>query len=145
VAALPSPPFTVGFAAETDNEVAYARGKLQAKRLSMIVANRAQDMLSADEGELTVVDAEGAGRRTAGPAGPAERTSAAGRSTGQPERGSRARLTPAQFGLQRVEVDRLEFESAEVVGSRMTRFLQEIAHLRLSLGIAQTLRRIAYN
>ncbi|MFN7345675.1 MAG: bifunctional phosphopantothenoylcysteine decarboxylase/phosphopantothenate--cysteine ligase CoaBC [Betaproteobacteria bacterium] len=60
VAALPSPPFTVGFAAETDNEVAYARGKLQAKRLSMIVANRAQDMLSADEGELTVVDAEGA-------------------------------------------------------------------------------------
>lgn len=60
VAALPSPPFTVGFAAETDNEVAYARGKLQAKRLSMIVANRAQDMLSADEGELTVVDSEGA-------------------------------------------------------------------------------------
>ena len=60
VAALPSPPFTVGFAAETDNEVAYARGKLQAKRLSMVVANRAQDMLSADEGELTVVDAEGA-------------------------------------------------------------------------------------
>lgn len=60
VAALPSPPFTVGFAAETDNEVAYARGKLQAKRLSMIVANRAQDILSADDGELTVVDAEGA-------------------------------------------------------------------------------------
>jgi phosphopantothenoylcysteine decarboxylase/phosphopantothenate--cysteine ligase len=60
VAALPSPPFTVGFAAETDDEVAYARGKLKAKRLSMIVANRAQDILSADDGELTVVDAEGA-------------------------------------------------------------------------------------
>ncbi len=40
VAALPRPPFTVGFAAETDDPEGYARGKLEAKRLSMIAANR---------------------------------------------------------------------------------------------------------
>jgi phosphopantothenoylcysteine decarboxylase/phosphopantothenate--cysteine ligase len=40
VAALPEPPFTVGFAAETDRVEAYAAGKLAAKRLSMIAANR---------------------------------------------------------------------------------------------------------
>ena len=40
VAALPTPPFTVGFAAETENPEGYARGKLAAKRLSLIAANR---------------------------------------------------------------------------------------------------------
>lgn len=40
VAALPTPPFTVGFAAETDDLEGYARGKLQAKHLSMIAANQ---------------------------------------------------------------------------------------------------------
>ncbi len=39
VAALPQPPFTVGFAAETDQLEQYARGKLEAKRLNMIAAN----------------------------------------------------------------------------------------------------------
>jgi phosphopantothenoylcysteine decarboxylase / phosphopantothenate---cysteine ligase len=39
VAALESRPFTVGFAAETTDVVAYARGKLAAKRLDLIVAN----------------------------------------------------------------------------------------------------------
>ena len=34
-----SRPFTVGFAAETTDVVAYARGKLAAKRLDLIVAN----------------------------------------------------------------------------------------------------------
>lgn len=43
VAALPEPPFTVGFAAETDRVEAYAAGKLAAKRLSMIAANRVGD------------------------------------------------------------------------------------------------------
>lgn len=32
-------PYTVGFAAETDNVLAYARGKLEAKTLDMIAAN----------------------------------------------------------------------------------------------------------
>ncbi len=39
VAALPNAPFTVGFAAETEQVVDYARGKLQAKRINMIAAN----------------------------------------------------------------------------------------------------------
>ena len=39
VAALPKGPFTVGFAAETDNLREYALGKLEAKKLDMIVAN----------------------------------------------------------------------------------------------------------
>ena len=40
VAALESAPFTVGFAAETENVDEYARGKLEKKRLDMIIANR---------------------------------------------------------------------------------------------------------
>lgn len=40
VAALEVAPFTVGFAAETENVVEYARGKLTRKNLDMIVANR---------------------------------------------------------------------------------------------------------
>jgi phosphopantothenoylcysteine decarboxylase/phosphopantothenate--cysteine ligase len=40
VAALERAPFTVGFAAETENVIDYARGKLMKKKLDMIVANR---------------------------------------------------------------------------------------------------------
>jgi len=40
VAALDSAPFTMGFAAETEKLVEYARGKLTNKKLDMIVANR---------------------------------------------------------------------------------------------------------
>ena len=40
VAALESAPFTVGFAAETENVDEYARGKLEKKKLDMIIANR---------------------------------------------------------------------------------------------------------
>jgi phosphopantothenoylcysteine decarboxylase/phosphopantothenate--cysteine ligase len=40
VAALENGPFTVGFAAETDNLEVYAREKLSDKRLDMIAANR---------------------------------------------------------------------------------------------------------
>jgi phosphopantothenoylcysteine decarboxylase/phosphopantothenate--cysteine ligase len=43
VAALPKPPFTVGFAAETHDLEPYARDKLEAKGLSMIAANRVGD------------------------------------------------------------------------------------------------------
>jgi phosphopantothenoylcysteine decarboxylase/phosphopantothenate--cysteine ligase len=39
VAALDVAPFTVGFAAETDDVVNYARGKLQKKKLDLILAN----------------------------------------------------------------------------------------------------------
>ena len=40
VAARPHPPFTVGFAAETERVEEHARAKLDAKRLCMIAANR---------------------------------------------------------------------------------------------------------
>ena len=59
VAAGPSRPFCVGFAAETDNVVPYAQAKLASKRLDMVVANRAQDVFGADAGELFLVDAAG--------------------------------------------------------------------------------------
>ncbi len=39
VASLPRPPFTLGFAAETENVVNYARKKLTTKKLNMIAAN----------------------------------------------------------------------------------------------------------
>ncbi len=39
VAALPGGPFTVGFAAETEQVETYARSKLKAKGLDMIAAN----------------------------------------------------------------------------------------------------------
>lgn len=42
VAHLPDSPLCIGFAAETDNLIDYARNKLQKKKLSMIVANDAQ-------------------------------------------------------------------------------------------------------
>jgi len=40
VAALDIAPFTVGFAAETESVIEYAQGKLEKKKLDMIVANR---------------------------------------------------------------------------------------------------------
>ena len=39
MAALPTPPFTLGFAAETHDVERYARGKLTRKKLNMIAAN----------------------------------------------------------------------------------------------------------
>ncbi len=47
VAASDRRPFTVGFAAETQNLLEYARGKMQKKRLDMIVAN---DVSGSDAG-----------------------------------------------------------------------------------------------
>jgi phosphopantothenoylcysteine decarboxylase/phosphopantothenate--cysteine ligase len=54
VAALQAGPFTVGFAAETDNVADYARAKLAAKGLDMIAANRVGDGLAfgTDDNEL---------------------------------------------------------------------------------------------
>ena len=46
VAALPAPPFCVGFAAESEDVVDNARKKLTAKKVPLVVANRAQDTLA---------------------------------------------------------------------------------------------------
>jgi phosphopantothenoylcysteine decarboxylase/phosphopantothenate--cysteine ligase len=59
VAALPGAPFCVGFAAESEDVVENARRKLASKKVAMVVGNRAQDALGADESELCVVDAAG--------------------------------------------------------------------------------------
>ena len=57
VAALKSAPFTVGFAAETDNVEEYARGKLEKKKLDMIVANKVGEDrgFDRDDNELCVL------------------------------------------------------------------------------------------
>jgi len=59
VAALPSPPYCVGFAAESDHVIDYAQVKLKSKNVPLIVANRAQDAFGADDNELHLVDAQG--------------------------------------------------------------------------------------
>jgi phosphopantothenoylcysteine decarboxylase/phosphopantothenate--cysteine ligase len=60
VAALPQAPYCVGFAAESDNVTENARAKLASKGIPLVIANRAQDALGADESELQLVDAAGA-------------------------------------------------------------------------------------
>jgi len=57
VAALPSPPLCVGFAAESERLVENARAKLVAKGVTMIVANQVEAALGADAVELVLVDA----------------------------------------------------------------------------------------
>ncbi|MEO8444578.1 MAG: bifunctional phosphopantothenoylcysteine decarboxylase/phosphopantothenate--cysteine ligase CoaBC [Gammaproteobacteria bacterium] len=49
IAARPNPPFTVGFAAETERLEEYARQKLTGKRLDMIIANQVGARLGFDE------------------------------------------------------------------------------------------------
>ncbi len=63
VAALDPPPFTVGFAAETNDVETYARGKLSAKSLDMIAANRVGvpgSGFASDENALSVYWSGGA-------------------------------------------------------------------------------------
>ncbi|MEP4145731.1 MAG: bifunctional phosphopantothenoylcysteine decarboxylase/phosphopantothenate--cysteine ligase CoaBC [Halioglobus sp.] len=58
VAASENAPFTVGFAAETQDVLAYARDKMQRKGLDMIVANdvsRQDTGFNSDENEVTVL------------------------------------------------------------------------------------------
>jgi len=57
VAALDAAPFTIGFAAETENVIDYARGKLEKKKLDMIVANRVGTDcgFDCDENAITVL------------------------------------------------------------------------------------------
>jgi phosphopantothenoylcysteine decarboxylase/phosphopantothenate--cysteine ligase len=59
VASLPKPPYCVGFAAESHDVVAHAEEKRRRKKLPLVVANRAQDALGADDNEVTLVDEAG--------------------------------------------------------------------------------------
>jgi phosphopantothenoylcysteine decarboxylase/phosphopantothenate--cysteine ligase len=61
VAALAHKPFTVGFAAESENLVAYARDKLQRKNLDLIIANdiaREGIGFNSDDNAVTVIGAD---------------------------------------------------------------------------------------
>lgn len=59
VAALPQPPYCVGFAAESENLLAHARAKLQRKRLPLIVGNLGPATFGRDDNALLLVDAQG--------------------------------------------------------------------------------------
>jgi phosphopantothenoylcysteine decarboxylase/phosphopantothenate--cysteine ligase len=61
VAALATGPFTVGFAAETENVDNYARAKLESKNLNMIIANRVGSDcgFDADDNSVNVMWADG--------------------------------------------------------------------------------------
>ena len=59
VAARPRPPFCVGFAAESHDVTANAQAKRLRKRVPLLVANRAQDALGADDNEVTLIDDAG--------------------------------------------------------------------------------------
>src|ERR687895_395483 len=59
VAALPKPPFCVGFAAESENLAQNAKAKLAKKKLPLIVGNLAQEALGRDDSAITLYDADG--------------------------------------------------------------------------------------
>ncbi|HWM44279.1 MAG TPA: bifunctional phosphopantothenoylcysteine decarboxylase/phosphopantothenate--cysteine ligase CoaBC [Burkholderiales bacterium] len=59
VAALPKPPFCVGFAAESENLAQNAKAKLAKKKLPLIVGNLAQEALGRDDSAITLYDASG--------------------------------------------------------------------------------------
>jgi phosphopantothenoylcysteine decarboxylase / phosphopantothenate---cysteine ligase len=59
VAALPKPPFCVGFAAESENLAQYARAKLAKKKLPLIAGNLAQEALGREDSAITLFDAHG--------------------------------------------------------------------------------------
>jgi phosphopantothenoylcysteine decarboxylase/phosphopantothenate--cysteine ligase len=56
VASRPSPPFCVGFAAESHDVVAFGEEKRKRKKLPLLVANRVQDALGSDDNEVTLLD-----------------------------------------------------------------------------------------
>jgi phosphopantothenoylcysteine decarboxylase / phosphopantothenate---cysteine ligase len=59
VAALPKPPFCVGFAAESENLKVYAEQKRRAKKLPLLAANLAHQAIGADDNELILFDDAG--------------------------------------------------------------------------------------
>jgi len=59
VANLPNPPFCVGFAAESENVIAYAAEKRIAKKLPLIVANEVTSAMGSDDNKVTLIDDHG--------------------------------------------------------------------------------------
>ena len=59
VASLPNPPFCVGFAAETENLIAYASQKRIAKNIPLIVANLVQESMGQNQAHIHLIDDHG--------------------------------------------------------------------------------------
>lgn len=59
VAALPNPPYCVGFAAESENLEEYAQKKRRKKNIPLIVANLIQDGLGGDTNTIVLFDETG--------------------------------------------------------------------------------------
>ena len=59
VAALPQPPFCVGFAAESEKLAQHAQEKRSKKRLPLIAANLAQEAIGADDNAIVLYDDDG--------------------------------------------------------------------------------------
>lgn len=59
VAALPKPPYCVGFAAESEQLAAHARAKLERKKLPLVVGNLGPATFGRDDNALLLVDARG--------------------------------------------------------------------------------------
>ncbi|PPD56678.1 MAG: bifunctional phosphopantothenoylcysteine decarboxylase/phosphopantothenate--cysteine ligase CoaBC [Methylotenera sp.] len=59
VASLPNPPFCVGFAAESENLIAFAGQKRITKKLPLIVANDALGAMGSDENQVVLIDEDG--------------------------------------------------------------------------------------
>lgn len=68
VAARPTRPFVVGFAAETHDVESYALGKLQSKKLDLIAANDVGDDKVFDRDDNTLIVLWQNGRQVVGPA-----------------------------------------------------------------------------
>ncbi len=60
VAARTKPPFCVGFAAETQDVSTLAEAKRRQKKVPLLIANRVQDAVGADDNEVTLLDDSGA-------------------------------------------------------------------------------------
>ncbi|WP_421882471.1 bifunctional phosphopantothenoylcysteine decarboxylase/phosphopantothenate--cysteine ligase CoaBC [Methylibium sp.] len=59
VAALPKPPYCVGFAAESEQLAVHARAKLERKKLPLVVGNLGPATFGRDDNALLLVDAQG--------------------------------------------------------------------------------------
>ena len=59
VAALPQPPYCVGFAAESEHLATHAREKLVRKKLPLVVGNLGPATFGRDDNALLLVDADG--------------------------------------------------------------------------------------
>ena len=59
VAALPQPPYCVGFAAESHDMLVHADAKRKRKRVPLLVANLAQAAFGADDNEVSLLDDAG--------------------------------------------------------------------------------------